>query len=120
MRAKGLSQSDCYFARRSCRHGHLDYRSQHVHVRRNGRAKTAIFDDAVAGVLGEVQSVASAAREVSVGDAVYVELCDAGSSLKPATNVAGFGHRTQHIAARLATGILRERHNTSKRCFALL
>ena len=55
-----------------------------------------------------------------MGDAVYVELCDAGSSLKRATNAAAFGHRTQHIGARRATGILRERHNTSKRCFDAL
>ena len=31
-----------------------------------------------------------------------------------------FGHRTQHIGVRRATGILRERHNTSKRCFDVL
>ena len=28
-----------------------------------------------------------------------------------------FGHRTQHLAVRRATGTLTERHNTSKRCF---
>ena len=52
--AKSLAQSDCYFGRPSCRNGPLDYRSQHLHVRRNGRTKAALCDDAVAGVLGEV------------------------------------------------------------------
>jgi hypothetical protein len=47
-----------------------DYRSQHVHVRRNGRAKAALFDDAVGGVLGEVRECGCAPREGSLGDAV--------------------------------------------------
>jgi len=59
-------------------------------------------------------------RTDCLGDAVYVELCDAGSSLNQPTNAAAFGHRTQHIGVWRAMGILRERHNTSKRRFALL
>jgi len=109
MRGKGLSQSDCYFARRSCRHGHLDYRSQHVHVRRNGRARTALFDDAVAGVLGEVRECGGPPRANGLWVTLFLEPCDAGSSLMRATNATAFGHRTQHIGVRRATGILRER-----------
>ena len=67
--AKGFAQSDCYSARLSYRHGHLDYRSHHVHVRRNGRAKAALFDDAV-GVLDEVRECGWPPREGSLGDAV--------------------------------------------------
>jgi len=55
-----------------------------------------------------------------MGDAVYVEVCDAGTSLTQAANAAALGHGTQHIGVRWATGILRERHNTSKRCFNVL
>jgi hypothetical protein len=60
--AKGLAQSDCYFGRPSCRNGHLDYRSQHLHVRRNGRFKAALCDEGVEGVLGEVQECGCPSR----------------------------------------------------------
>jgi hypothetical protein len=64
--------------------------------------------DVVAGVQGEVsQCGGPAAREGSVRRRKQPE---------PAAS----RHRTQHISVRGATGILRERHNTSKRGFDLL